>query len=323
MINNEIKFNEQKEVFHKFVSSFEKYEGTTFSPSPVIWRALSENFSNEILNVEIGDFQSNPMNDFFGTIFGFGSSITPGRTTEFDSMMWTMWKNINDRDVRISEKLGINSLVKRTHPLKTSENRTLDVSNVSGRRYRSDSDIPINWDYLFSLDTLLFLAEWIPEIVKDEISICELGAGWGRIGYYLTQMNPSIKYHIFDIPTSLTIAYCYLKDSGANVQILEGGSLLSEPGISCSLSGDLSNFNERTFDLFINQASFQEMDFAQVDGYFDIIDRTSRYFYNFQRYQDLDMNHEKYPIRDNWKVLYDDDASFNPIWFEQFIQIQE
>jgi putative sugar O-methyltransferase len=323
---DEIKLNEQRQIFSEMIHGFKEYEETIFAPSPVIWSALSDRFTEDINNFGIGDFQADYKNDFFGTTFGFGSTITPGRTTEFDSMLWSVWNNILERDSKISKKLGIESIVSRTMPLETSPNRTLDPSKISGRPGRGMKDVPINWDYLFSLDTILYISERIPEILTGSVAVCELGAGWGRIAHYLSQINPKIRYYIFDIPTSLIVSYCYLKDSGANVHdfsITKSSEFndLRDPGIYCMLSGDLDKIRGKEFALFVNQASFQEMTPEQVSGYFDIIDRTSENFYTFQRYMDLSMSYESYPVKNNWEVISDGDSIFNPLWFEQFIKI--
>ncbi len=59
----------------------------------------------------------------------------------------------------------------------------------------------LTWDYLITLDTIINIAEMYPQIVTDPCVIVDLGAGWGRIGYVLTQINDNISYHILDILT--------------------------------------------------------------------------------------------------------------------------
>lgn len=319
MVELEIKKNEDVKMLAAMQKDFAEFEGTFFAPSHVIWSTLSEKFKVSINQDGIGDVQSLEFNNNLGSISGYGSPITPGRTTDFDSALWSMWNHI-----RIRDRFGI---TERTTPLETTDAFTLNTERIAGRPIMRRKQYKLNWDYVFALDTLISISEHMPEIFSEPLSVCELGAGWGRLPFYLLQINPNIRYHVFDIPTTLAVAYSYTSRNGLNVLPYEesrnfSGLAMQSPGVSFMVSGMLGRTKGKQFDLFINQASFQEMAIKQVETYYSLIDKTSNAFYSFQRYRDLEMDYALYPEPQNWVKLYDRDSSFNPIWFERFYKIQ-
>lgn len=320
MVNDELRKNENIRILDLMLKDFKPYVSTNYAPSNVIWGTLASKFEKSIREYGIDDVQSQEYNDNLGVISGFGSPITAGRTTDFDTMMWSIWNMLKFRDVH--------KIIQKTTPIPTKENLTLSTGKIESRPFHNREQIQLNWDYVFALDTILSISEEIPEILTQDVSICELGAGWGRIAHYLSQINPRIRYHIFDIPTTLVIGYTYLKNVNEMVSSYEtsrlyDGVAIKEKGIHFMVSGDLEKTRDKQFDIFINQASFQEMSASQVNHYHEIIDRASKYFFNFQRYKDLDMDYSKYPRYENWVRIFDRDSRFNPIWFETMYKINE
>ena len=201
----------------------------------------------------------------------------------------------------------------------------------------------MTWDYLISMNTIINIATLYPDIVDKAIVVGELGAGWGRIAYYLTQVNKLISYNIFDVPPVLFISHEYLSDNLHHQHVVQyrdtrefdsfdRNFLLDAPGVRFYLSSDLVKFAPKSIDLFISVATFQEMSLEQTTAYFDDIDRLSNYFYNQQRYSEgkhihtngwngPTMDFDMYPNKSNWNCLLDQDVAFNPIWFEQFYKI--
>ena len=56
-------------------------------------------------------------------------------------------------------------------------------------------------------------------------------------------------------------------------------------------------------------------------NYYKKINQLSDNFYNQQRYKDLDMEYNKYPLYNNWEKVFDKDINFHPLWFEQYFKI--
>jgi hypothetical protein len=63
------------------------------------------------------------------------------------------------------------------------------------------------------------------------------------------------------------------------------------------------------------------MNIGQVTNYYKKINQLSDNFYNQQRYKDLDMEYNKYPLYNNWEKVFDKDINFHPLWFEQYFKI--
>ena len=238
--------------------------------------------------------------------------------------------NFIPNEVKSKDKYN---LLEKTTAL-PSGNPNLDYnpySEIVGRPTNRENKI-INWDYLISLDTIMTIFEYNPEFIKNPTTVCELGAGWGRIGYYMTQINNKISYNIFDIPHTLLISSDYIYNNTSHIKVFQYREtkennfktkelLIQNSGLNFYTPNKLEDFEDKCFDLIINIASFQEMNLSQVSNYFKKINQLSDNFYNQQRYQDLDMEYIKYPVYDNWDKLLDKDINFHPLWFEQYFKI--
>lgn len=285
-----------------------------YKPSKILWQQISNQFEAILVSEGISDVQSQKYNNSF-SLFEITNKIY------FGFALWLLYQNIKMKDKF--------SLLEKTKALLPSNNNlSFNANLIKGRPLYDDKYL--TWDYLISLDTILSIAEIYPAIITDSCVVADLGAGWGRIGYLLLQINKKISYNIFDIPHILLISQEYLKDKiNANVYEYEKNRnilnfdkdfLLNEPGIRFHLSCNLEKFSDKSIDVFINVASFQEMSLGQVVSYFNIIDKKSIYFYTQQRYEALEMNHSKYPYMEKWDKLFDRDITFYPLWFESMFK---
>jgi len=291
-----------------------------YKPSDVLWKMYSNDFEWRLMNEGINDVQSQEFNKTFSLFSPFTAKLH-----YFHSSMWLLYNNIKKRDKF--------SLLEKTEALLTGDaNLYFNPSSIIGRQ-ESKAPKNLTWDYLISLDTILNIAEEFPEIISEPCVIGEIGAGWGRIGYFLLQINKKISYNIFDIPHTLLISQEFLRDrvSSNNIFDYETNNkiekfdkllLLNEPGIRFNLSCDIEKYANKSIDVFLSVATFQEMSFDQVNSYFDVIDKKGNYLYIQQRYKDLVMQHSLYPCKDNWNVMFDRDVTFHPLWFEKMFKIQ-
>jgi hypothetical protein len=300
------------EILDQMISDVGRNQISFYNPSPTLWRSLSDNLNGLIRTQGINNIQSQ---DNFNTLFSY---VLPLGNLKNEIHLWLYYNLLKERDV-----FGI---LDKTTAL-PSEKYDFTSSPVPNRPVRNNEKI-INWDYLISIDTILTIASVNPEILNSPLKICEIGAGWGRIAYYLTQVNKNISYHIFDIPHVLYVSHEYLRNNVKHTNVFsyeESKELLKQktqtPGISFYTPHFLEEFENKSFDITINVASFQEMNQEQVNGYFNKINQLSKYFYTQQRYSDLDMNYERYPIYDNWEQIFDKDVNFHPLWFEKFFKI--
>lgn len=285
-----------------------------YKASDVIWKTISKNLSKIIEdkgleNVQ-GEFEFNCLYSYVLTYMNLSNEIPLELYYNF-----------------LKSKDEFN-LLEKTKALPTNKSEYDYVqSNTVGRPLRGNERL-LNWDYLISIDTIQTIAQFNKHIIDSPISICEIGAGWGRIGYYLTQINNKATYSIFDIPHVLITSQEYLRKNVSHTKFFDyhktkikrfktKNDFISNPGLYFYTPHYLETFEDKCFDLTINVASFQEMSPFQVNNYYERINRLSNMFYTQQRYNDLQMNYNKYPIYDNWKTVLDKDVNFHSLWFEQ------
>lgn len=307
---------QQSKLLQRMKSDLEKANKSFYKPSDFFWKILVDDFENERFRKEgIGEIQSQSYNSLFAFLSGLESKLTGHNNIDFEICLWTFYNLLKTRD-----KHG---LLEKTEALTAAGNPYLDTDRVVGRPPHLERK-KLTWDYLFSMDTILRIVDQYPEIITEELDICEVGAGWGRLAYYFTQVNNKLRYHIFDIPQVLLISHEYLSRSIKHARVFSYDDSRikdGEPGIKFFTTNKLEHLNGKIFDLFINQASFQEMNLEQIEGYFERINELSNRFYSFQRYECLQMNYSLYPIYENWEKTYDSDCAFDPLWFEQFFII--
>jgi putative sugar O-methyltransferase len=310
---------EQIEILNEMISDLNTTSVEEYKPSSVIWNTISNRFQKSFMEEGINNVQNQ---NAYNGVFSFIHNI---HTLSFESALWSFYNYLKTKDTyKLLEKTV-------ALPAGNSDYDYNPYEKILGRPDDRENKL-INWDYLITLDTIITIAECNPEFLTKPITVCELGAGWGRIGYYLTQINNQISYNIFDIPHTLLISYDYLFNSVKHTKVFEYMEtknnnfinkelLLKNPGINFYTSNKLENFEPKSFDLFINVDSFQEMNMSQILVYFEKINYLSDYFYSQQRYMDLEMDYTKYPIYDNWNKIIDKDINFHPLWFEQYFKI--
>ena len=57
---------------------------------------------------------------------------------------------------------------------------------------------------------MLTILDKVPDIATKPLVVLDLGSGWGRMGYILKKLNPSICYIACDLPESLVVSSSYL-----------------------------------------------------------------------------------------------------------------
>ncbi|HZB92589.1 MAG TPA: putative sugar O-methyltransferase [Stellaceae bacterium] len=98
--------------------------------------------------------------------------------------------------------------------------------------------------------------------------ILEIGAGYGMLAAALLEAFPSAVYLVVDIPSSLTLAGCYLATRRrCRVAVCRAPAGLSSGEVGLTLNTDLSAIEGRPITLAINTLSFGEMNPAIVGQY--------------------------------------------------------
>ena len=121
---------------------------------------------------------------------------------------------------------------------------------------------------------------------SDKVSICEIGAGLGRVAYYCAQLGIK-NYDIYDLPLVNVLQGYFLIRAMPDCRI----TLFGEPGADARggikvLPGSvLARAPAKSFDLVLNQDSFPEIDQETVAEYLRQIARSSKAYF-------LSINHE-------------------------------
>ena len=186
----------------------------------------------------------------------------------------------------------------------------------------------ISADLLFSIYDFYNLLELNPALEHEPLIVGDLGAGWGRLGHLLLQVNPHARYAIFDIPESLLIASLYLPRllpgiSCANYGETRGSSLLTREMLMGKQlwflgSQDLARLPANGLDLMVNVASFQEMEAPQVNRYLEIIDEVAFGGHVYMRNNPVGAASRQadYRYPPGWLCRYSRDSAFSSQFHE-------
>lgn len=171
----------------------------------------------------------------------------------------------------------------------------------------------------------------------EKITICELGAGYGRNAYVFVKAFPKGKYIIVDIPPALYVSQHYLSSILNDKKIFyfrcfDNYSEIEEEfqnsDIAFLLPHQAELLPDKSIDLFINISSLHEMRIEQIQAYFRLIDRlTCGYFYTKQwlvsrnPVDDVTITPDDYPVPVNWKQLYHRQARVQTYFFEAMYAI--
>lgn len=162
-------------------------------------------------------------------------------------------------------------------------------------------------------NSVLELYSMFEEIDFDApLNICEIGAGYGRNAFVFLSLFPNCNYTIIDVPPAIDVSREYLQTvcPTSKARFLLPDQLPSD-----------------RFDLTINISSFHEMTPAQVEEYFEFIDRTSRRLYLKQwkcwhnPSDNVTITEQDYPYRSHWRRVYSRTTQVQPSFFEAVYEI--
>jgi len=172
--------------------------------------------------------------------------------------------------------------------------------------------------------TSIYTALLLKNITSDQkdVHFCEIGAGTGRVAYWINRIKPS-RYTIIDLPhINVLQGYYLLKSSHfEDVTLFGENESYHKPDVHSNKLSILPNFvigsiPDKHFDLCLNQDSFPEMDISTIKNYVNFISRTVKS--NF-----LSINHEspvqtKSFVQNSVSDLLNCDPNFNKIFRNPF-----
>lgn len=167
---------------------------------------------------------------------------------------------------------------------------------------------------------------------ENTITICELGAGYGRNAYVFLKALPKCKYIIIDIPPALYISQHYLSSVFLNKKIFtfrpfdrfsDVEKEFNNADIAFLLPHQAEMLPKKNVDLFINISSLHEMKIDQIHAYFILIEKlTKGFFYTKQWWvshnpaDGITITPKDYPVPANWEQLYLRKAKVQTYFFE-------
>jgi len=176
----------------------------------------------------------------------------------------------------------------------------------------------------------------IPSSIKGNLSIAELGAGYGRVAFIFLK-TLKCKYVIFDIPPALYVAQRYLGSIFPELKIFNFRGFGSYAEIKpeyedadlCFFTPDqLELLPEPQFNLLLNISSLHEMRMDQISNYFSLIDSyTHGYFYTKQwsksvnRPDGIIISYEDYPVPPSWKPIFSRKHPIQSLFFEALYEV--
>lgn len=166
----------------------------------------------------------------------------------------------------------------------------------------------------------------------ESVTVCELGAGYGRNAFVFLELFPHCRYIIIDIPPALYLAQHYLTRLYPGKKVFrfrpfEDSSAIrnemNNADIVFLLPHQASSIPDKTVDLTINISSLHEMKPEQIEAYFGLFDRITRgCIYSKQWWvsrnpdDGLTIKNADYPVRPSWKEIFLRQTKLQPAFFE-------
>lgn len=183
---------------------------SVFRPGNELWKGLCGKFHAWMDTCGIGDIESQPYNSYFACYPPdhrcwpiLVKHLAGASRKQYIQDQWyaravkMLYDLCRDRD-----KWGIMDAV-------TATDSPMNI-NVGDRS--------VSWDYLTSVNAAMSIVEVYPRLLSDEQVVVDLGAGWGRMGHILRQVNSRLTYVDCDVPETLLIAQEYLPRCLPDVQ---------------------------------------------------------------------------------------------------------
>lgn len=163
-------------------------------------------------------------------------------------------------------------------------------------------------------------------------TVAEIGGGYGRLSYlfHLLHQSEGIRIVLIDLPPALLVAQWYLRSVFPDAKIM-GYRKFTEfseieqdyhaASICFLLPHQLELLPDSEIDLLMNVSSLQEMSREQINYYYELINKKTKYFYTkqwvmWENPEDkISVPAIIYPTKPHWELL---NARLNPVHLEFF-----
>ncbi len=209
---------------------------------------------------------------------------------------------------------------------------------AAGNPFSTDLDgQPISQDLANSALEYYSIANETGLTADAVVTICELGAGYGRDAYVFLKALPNCRYIIVDIPPALYISQQYLSQLFPDKKIFKFRDFAPDAATLAALGAaqlvfllphQAAMLPSKSVDLFINISSLHEMRTDQIQAYLALIGRVTKgHFYSKQwfvsknRHDGLRIRHTDYPIPAGWACRFLRPAAVQAAFFEALYAI--
>jgi putative sugar O-methyltransferase len=171
----------------------------------------------------------------------------------------------------------------------------------------------------------------------SRVTLCEIGAGYGRSAFVFLKAFPNGKYIVIDIPPALYISQHYLSSIFPEKRVFsfrcferfsEVDQEFHDSDIAFLLPHQAAMLPRKSVDLFINISSLHEMKVDQINAYFQLIDRLTRGFFYTKQWlvshnpaDGITIGAHDYPVPPDWQQLYFRKAKVQTLFFEAMYKI--
>ena len=197
----------------------------------------------------------------------------------------------------------------------------------------------ISQDLANSVLELSTIMEAAPLGFENKLTICELGAGYGRNAHVFMEAFPNCKYIVVDIPPALYVSQEYLAKVLPERKIMrfhpfkkigEVRDEFAAADVVFLLPHQAEQLKEKSVDLFVNISSLHEMTQAQIKQYFGLINQLTRGYFYMKQWKSFRNNNDGititeagYPYDPAWKKILSRTARAQPAFFEAVYKIVE
>jgi putative sugar O-methyltransferase len=172
----------------------------------------------------------------------------------------------------------------------------------------------------------------------EPLSVCEIGAGYGRLGFAFLRALPNASYCIVDIPPALYLSQLYLTSQFPDETVFafrpftdfeEVREEFESARIRFLAAPQIELLPPKTFDLFMNVSALHEMTMAQVENYLRQMDRLcrGRVYTKQWRTSRANVNGEviredEYPIPAGWRQVYHRRHPIQRMFFDALYEVE-
>ena len=152
---------------------------------------------------------------------------------------------------------------------------------------------------------------------RPNMTVVELGGGYGRLGWFLLTAVPGLRYVAVDIPPALAVTQHYLTTLFPKLPTYPFRKGSPDPAavarsrLAFLTPNQLDDLPSIGTDVFVNISSLQEMRPEQISRYLGLVDRhTSGTFYMKEwrswtnPIDQVTITEADYPIPPRWKKVY-------------------